>query len=63
MTERVATGPFPRGAWGAEVRATLALAWPIILTNVAQVGLATTDVVMMGWLGPEASRAGRPRPA
>ena len=58
MTDRIATGPSPRGAWGAEVRATLALAWPIILTNVAQVGLATTDVVMMGWLGPDALAAG-----
>ncbi len=47
-----------RGAWGAEISATLALAWPIVLTNVAQTGLATTDVVMMGWLGPDALAAG-----
>ncbi len=50
--------PSARGAWGAEISATLGLAWPIVLTNVAQVGLATTDVVMMGWLGPEALAAG-----
>ena len=50
--------PSSRGAWGAEIFATLALAWPIVLTNVAQVGLATTDVVMMGWLGPDALAAG-----
>ncbi len=53
-----AKAPSSRGAWGAEISATLALAWPIVLTNVAQVGLATTDVVMMGWLGPDALAAG-----
>ena len=58
MIDMVADGPTPRGAWGAEIRATLSLAWPIILTNVAQVGLATTDVIMMGWLGPESLAAG-----
>ena len=58
MTVMVAKAPSSRGAWGAEISATLALAWPIVLTNVAQVGLATTDVVMMGWLGPNALAAG-----
>src|SRR5437870_429441 len=48
----------PRMAWGAEVRATLALAWPIVLTNLAQILLGTTDVVMMGWLGPDSLAAG-----
>ncbi len=58
MTDMAATAPPSPRAWGAEISATLALAWPIILTNVAQVGLATTDVVMMGWLGPDALAAG-----
>ena len=58
MTDMVAKAPSSRGAWGAEISATLALAWPIVLTNVAQTGLATTDVVMMGWLGPDALAAG-----
>lgn len=58
MTVMVAKAPSPRRAWGAEITTTLALAWPIILTNVAQTGLATTDVVMMGWLGPDALAAG-----
>ena len=49
-----ANGP---AAWMDEVRTTLALAWPLILTNLAQTGMTTTDVVMMGRLGPE--RAGR----
>lgn len=58
MTDMAIKTPSSRGAWGAEISATLALAWPIVLTNVAQVGLATTDVVMMGWLGPDALAAG-----
>ena len=58
MIDLVARGPSARSAWGTEIRATLALAWPLILTNVAQVALATTDVIMMGWLGPDALAAG-----
>ena len=50
-----ANGP---AAWMDEVRATLALAWPMILTNLAQIGMTTTDVMMMGRLGPEALAAG-----
>ncbi len=57
MTER-AEAPFPMRVWSAEIRATATLAWPLILTNVAQVALATTDVIMMGWLGPDALAAG-----
>lgn len=48
----------PRAAWGAEVRATLSLAWPLVITNLAQVALGLTDVIMMGWLGPESLAAG-----
>lgn len=44
--------------WLTEARATLALAWPLILTNMAQMLINATDVVMMGWLGPEALAAG-----
>ncbi|HEX2555892.1 MAG TPA: MATE family efflux transporter [Microvirga sp.] len=47
-----------RRAWIAEIRATLALSWPIVLTNLAQTGLLTTDVMLMGWLGPDALAAG-----
>lgn len=38
--------------WRAEARATLALAWPLILTNVAQALIHATDVVLLGWAGP-----------
>lgn len=47
-----------RQAWAAETRATLALGWPLILTNLAQTAMTATDVVMMGWLGPNALAAG-----
>lgn len=47
-----------RGAWMRELGAVLALSWPIVLTNLTQIGMGTTDVVMMGWLGPEALAAG-----
>jgi MATE family multidrug resistance protein len=57
MTIAVSNGA-ARGAWAAEARATLALAWPLILTNLAQIAITTTDVLMMGRLGPEALAAG-----
>jgi MATE family multidrug resistance protein len=58
MTELNRARAGTRRAWRDEVRATLALSWPMILTNVVQVAITTTDVVMMGWLGPEALAAG-----
>ncbi|TWG98503.1 MATE family multidrug resistance protein [Mesorhizobium sp. J18] len=45
-------------SWLAEARATLALAWPMILTNLAQTAMTVTDVMMMGRLSPEALAAG-----
>ncbi|MGL4810807.1 MAG: MATE family efflux transporter, partial [Beijerinckiaceae bacterium] len=44
--------------WLTEARATLTLAWPIVLTNVAQIAMTTTDVMILGRLGPEALAAG-----
>lgn len=46
-----------RGAWGAEGRATLSLAWPLILTNVAQMLIHATDVFLLGRVGPDALAA------
>src|SRR3546814_11888271 len=43
-----------------EVRATVALSIPIALTQIAQMALHTTDVVMTGWLGPPALAAVQP---
>lgn len=36
-----------------ELKDTLLLAWPLIIAQLAQMALFTTDVIMMGWLGPE----------
>ena len=44
---------------GDEIRATIALSIPIALTQIAQMALHTTDVVMTGRLGPHALAAGQ----
>lgn len=41
-----------RQLWRAEAKATLALAGPLVLTNVAQALIHATDVVLLGWAGP-----------
>jgi MATE family, multidrug efflux pump len=46
-----------RSGWRGEARALLALSGPIVLTNLGQVAIQTTDVVMIGWLGTEALAA------
>jgi multidrug resistance protein, MATE family len=52
---RVATS----GRWLAgEVAATLALSWPLIVANIAQSAMTTTDLMMLGWLSPKALAAG-----
>jgi len=38
--------------WSEEFRATLLLAWPLILSNLTMSLINATDVVLMGWLGP-----------
>jgi MATE family multidrug resistance protein len=39
------------GPWREEFRATLALAWPLILANLTQQAIQATDVLLMGRLG------------
>lgn len=41
-----------RAAWRGELRATLQLGWPLVLTNLAQSGLTMTDVIVLGHVGP-----------
>lgn len=55
-----ATGHEPIAAptWKHELQATLILAWPLVIAQLAQMALFTTDVVMMGWLGPQYLAAG-----
>jgi multidrug resistance protein, MATE family len=56
--QRFAPAQGRAGPWLAELRAMAALAWPMILTNLAQTAMTATDVMMMGRLGPEALAAG-----
>ncbi len=58
MTDLAITSPVPPRLWWHEVRATLALSWPMVLTNLVQTAMTATDVVMLGWLGPNALAAG-----
>ena len=48
----------PDNPWFAEARAMLALSWPLVLTNLAQMAMTTTDVILMGHLGPDSLAAG-----
>ncbi len=47
----------PANLWRSEIRATVALAWPMVLTNLGQTAMTATDVMMMGRLGPQALAA------
>jgi multidrug resistance protein, MATE family len=46
-----------RGPWRKEVRATAALAGPLALTQLAQIAIATTDVILLGRYAPSALAA------
>ncbi|MEJ6785638.1 MATE family efflux transporter [Aminobacter sp. Piv2-1] len=48
----------PANPWRGELRAMLALAWPMVLTNLAQTAMTATDVMMIGRLGPDSLAAG-----
>jgi putative MATE family efflux protein len=48
----------PRGLFAREAGAMLALAWPLILANLAVTVMTTTDYVMLGLLSPGALAAG-----
>jgi MATE family multidrug resistance protein len=48
----------PSNGWAKELRASFALAWPLIIAQLAQNLLFTTDVVLLGWLGPKYLAAG-----
>ena len=47
-----------RAGWAGEFIAGLALGWPLVAAQIAQNALFTTDVIMMGWLGPRYLAAG-----
>lgn len=52
------TLPAPDSPVRAELAATLRLSAPLVATNLAQTGMTATDVMFMGWLGPQALAAG-----
>jgi MATE family multidrug resistance protein len=58
MSSTANSPAFTRAAWLAELRAMLALGWPLVLTNVAQIALTTTDVIVLGRVSAEALAAG-----
>jgi multidrug resistance protein, MATE family len=41
-----------KAAWRLEARSTLLLAWPLVLTNLAQALIHATDVMLLGHVGP-----------
>jgi MATE family multidrug resistance protein len=47
----------PNRPWTTEARATIALAWPIALTNLSQMALLVTDAIMLGHHSPQALAA------
>ncbi|HVL09037.1 MAG TPA: MATE family efflux transporter [Burkholderiaceae bacterium] len=65
MTEIVAPSQQATGtnavastSWATEFGATFALAWPLVIAQLAQNMLHTTDVILLGWLGSEYLAAG-----
>jgi MATE family multidrug resistance protein len=50
--------PDNRRLWRNEARATLALAWPLILTNLTQSLIQSTDVLLLGWAGSSVLASG-----
>src|SRR3978361_2362156 len=52
-----ATATVPRGRLALELTETLRLAVPIVLTQLGQIALMTTDLVLIGRLGDEAVAA------
>ena len=62
MVQRQSASPGAKasdgGDWWQEARQSFRLAWPLIIAQLAQNLLFTTDVVLMGWLGPKYLAAG-----
>ena len=56
--QHIPTTTAARGWLVREVVATLALSGPIVATNVAVNFMSTTDVMLLGWLSPDALAAG-----
>ena len=48
----------PASLWRQEILTTLRLSAPLAFTQLAMIAMNTTDIVMMGWLGPQDLAAG-----
>ena len=57
-TAALDAAPAPAATWRAELRELFVLAWPLVLAQLAQNALFTTDVIFMGILGPQYLAAG-----
>jgi MATE family multidrug resistance protein len=55
---RRSVAPSEQNLWRAEIRATLLLAYPLVLTNLTQALIHATEVVLLGWAGPRTLAAG-----
>ena len=57
MDRSIAKQPAGRGGWLTEAQLTLALAWPLVLTNLSQFALSLTDALFLGHVSTEALAA------
>jgi multidrug resistance protein, MATE family len=53
----VSTRPSPVATWGGELRACLALAGPLVLTNAIEMSMNLISTVVIGHIGPDALAA------
>jgi MATE family multidrug resistance protein len=53
-----ADAPAAGNLWRSEIRATLALSWPMVLTNLAQTAMTVTDVMILGRVSADTLAAG-----
>lgn len=49
----VGQGNDSKAPWREELRETIALAWPLVLTNLTQALIPATDVILLGWAGKQ----------
>lgn len=57
-TAALDAAPPPAATWRAELRELFVLAWPLVLAQLAQHALWTTDLIVMGMLGAQYVAAG-----
>jgi MATE family multidrug resistance protein len=57
MTTAAATAPAQQTVLRIEIVETIKLAWPMALTQLGQIAMMTTDLALIGRLGPEAVAA------